>query len=116
MTVVMTVVLLFGAAIGIGLGSARFKILALLPAILMVAAGAVWSGVAAGLEFRFIALAVLVSIVSLQVGYVASFLAPGFIVPKHLRVRTLPGFDGGTAATQPRAPKGLRSKDTIGAG
>jgi hypothetical protein len=87
MTMVMTVVPLFGAAIGISLGLARFKVLALLPAILIVAAGAIGSGLAAGLEFRFIALAVLAGVVAPQVGYLASFLAASSTVAKHLRVR-----------------------------
>jgi hypothetical protein len=116
MTVVITVVLLFGAAIGIGLGLGRFKVLALLPAIVIVVVGAIWSGVAAGLGFSFTTFAVLLGVVSLQVGYLASFLALGFIVAKHLRVRTLPGFNHRTATAQPRPPKGLRSTDTIRAG
>jgi hypothetical protein len=87
MTMVMTVVPLFGAAIGISLGLARFKVFALLPAILIVAASAIGGGLAAGLEFRFIALAVLVAVVSPQITYLASFLAASSPVAKHLRVR-----------------------------
>jgi hypothetical protein len=87
MTMVMTVVPLFGAAIGLSLGLARFKVFALLPAILIVAAGAIGGGLAAGLEFRFIALAVLLAVVSPQIAYLASFLAAGSTVTKHLRVR-----------------------------
>lgn len=78
MTMGMTVVLLFGAAIGLSLGLARFKVFALLPVILFLAAGAIGSGLADGLEFRFIALAVLVAVVSPQIAYLASFLAAGY--------------------------------------
>jgi hypothetical protein len=83
MTMVMTVVL-FGAAIGIVLGSARFKVLALLP-VLILAAGAIGSRVAAGLEFRAVVL--LAAVVSPQITYLASFLAAGFMVAKYQRLR-----------------------------
>jgi hypothetical protein len=87
MTIMMTAVLIFGAAIGIVLGLARFKVLALLPVVVIIAAGAIGSGIASGLEFRAIALAVLVAVVSPQIAYLASFLAAGFIVARHLRSR-----------------------------
>jgi hypothetical protein len=78
----MMVALICGIAGGIGLGLARFKILALLPVILIVAAGAIGSGLATGLEPRLIALAVLVAVVSPQIAYLVSFLVAGFIVTK----------------------------------
>jgi hypothetical protein len=87
MTMVMTVVPLFGAAIGLTLGLARFKVFALLPAILIVAAIAIGDALVAGLEFRFIALAVLIAVVSPQIAYLAGFLAASSTVAKHLRVR-----------------------------
>jgi hypothetical protein len=87
MTMVMTVVPLLGAAIGLSVGLARFKVFALLPAILIVAACAIGGGLAAGLELRFIALAVLVGVVSPQIAYLAGFLAASSPVAKHLRVR-----------------------------
>jgi hypothetical protein len=87
MTMVMTVVPLFGAGIGLTLGLARFKVFALLPAILIVAAGAIGGGLAAGFEFRFIALAVLVAVASSQIAYLAGFLAASSTAAKHLRVR-----------------------------
>jgi hypothetical protein len=46
----MLAALIYGVAAGIGLGLARFKILALLPAILIVAAGTIGSDLATGLE------------------------------------------------------------------
>jgi hypothetical protein len=85
----MMAVLIFGSAAGIGLGLARFRVLTLLPAILIVAAGVFGSGVATGLRFRFIGLAVLVAIVSLQVAYLVSFLTAGIIIAKYLRRRAL---------------------------
>jgi hypothetical protein len=91
----MTAVLIFGAAAGIGLGLGRFKIFALLPAILIVAAGTFGNGLATGLELRFIGLAVLEAVVSLQIAYLVSFLIAGFITAKYLRVRAtsnVPGF------------------------
>jgi hypothetical protein len=85
----MTAVLIFGAAPGIGLGLARFKIFALLPAILIVAAGTLGSDLAAGLDFRFIGLAVLVAVISLQIAYLLSFLTAAFVVAKYLRARAM---------------------------
>jgi hypothetical protein len=87
MTMVMTVVPVFGAGIGLTLGLARFKVFALIPAILIVGAIAIVGGLVAGLEFRFIALAVLVAVVSPQIAYLASFLTASSTVAKHLRVR-----------------------------
>ena len=43
----MTVILIFGAAAGIILGLGRFKVLALLPVILIVGASAIANGVRA---------------------------------------------------------------------
>ncbi len=85
----MMVALICGVAAGIGLGLARFKILALLPVILIVAAGTIGSGLATGLEPRLIALAVLVAVVSPQIAYLVSFLVAGFIVTKYLRIRAI---------------------------
>jgi hypothetical protein len=85
----MLAALIYGVAAGIGVGLARFKILALLPVILIVAAGTIGSALATGLEPRFMALAVPVAVVSLQIAYLVSFLAAGFIVAKYLRVRAM---------------------------
>ena len=71
----MTVVLIFGAVAGIILELGRFKILALLPVIVIVAAGAIVNGLATGLEPRIIAFGVLVAVASPQIGYLVS-LAP----------------------------------------
>jgi hypothetical protein len=87
--VAMMAVLIFGAAAGIGLGLARFKVCALLPAILIIAAATFASGIATGLGFRFIGLTVLATIVSLQVGYLVSFFAAGFVIAKWLHVRAM---------------------------
>lgn len=87
--IAMTAVLIFGAAAGIGLGLARFKVLALLPAILIVAAGTFGSGLATSLEFRFIGIAVPMAVASLQIAYLVGFLAVGFIVTKYLRARAM---------------------------
>jgi hypothetical protein len=85
----MMVALVCGVVAGIGLGVARFKILALLLVILIVAAGTIGRGLATGLESRFIALAVLVAVVSPQIAYLFSFVAAGFVVAKYLRVRAM---------------------------
>jgi hypothetical protein len=87
--IAMLAALIYGVAAGVGLGLARFKILALLPAILIVAAGTIGSDLATGLEHRFIALTVLVAVVSAQIAYLVSFLVAGFIVAKYLRVRAM---------------------------
>jgi hypothetical protein len=83
----MMAVLIFGAAAGIGLGLARFKVLALLPAMLIIVAATFASGIATGLELRSIGLAVLATVVSLQIAYFVSFLAVGFVIAKFLRIR-----------------------------
>jgi hypothetical protein len=85
----MTAVLILGAAAGTSLGLARFKIFALLPAILIVAAGTFGSGLASGLEFRFIGMAVVGAIVSLQVGYLLGLLGVGFVAAGYLRIRSV---------------------------
>ena len=77
----MTVVLIFGAVAGIILELGRFKILALLPVIVIVAAGAIANGLATGLEPRIIAFGVLVAVASPQIGYLVSSFA------EYLRVR-----------------------------
>lgn len=84
----MTAILIFGAAAGIGLGLFQFKIFALPPAIMIIAAGTLGSGLASGLEFRFIGTTVLAAVASLQVGFLLTFLAAAFVVTKYLRIRT----------------------------
>ncbi len=81
----MTVVLIFGAGAGVILGLGRFKVLALLPVIVIVAAGAIGNGLATGLEPRIIAFGVLVAVVCPQIGYLVSSFAADFA--EYLRVR-----------------------------
>jgi hypothetical protein len=82
----MIAILIFGAVAGIGLGLVRFKIFVLPPAIMIVAAGAFGSGLVSGLEFYFIGMTVLAAIVSLQIGFLLTFLAAGFVVARYLRI------------------------------
>jgi hypothetical protein len=84
----MTAILIFGAVAGIGLGLVRFKVFALPPAIMIVAAGTFGSGLVSGLEFYFIGMTVLAAIVFLQIGFLLTFLAAGFVVTKYLRARS----------------------------
>jgi hypothetical protein len=74
----MTAILIFGAVAGIGLGSFRFKVFALPPAIMIVAAGTFGSGL----------VIVLAAIVSLQIGFLLTFLAASFVVARYLRMRS----------------------------
>jgi hypothetical protein len=78
----MTATLIFGAASGIGLGLARFQVLTLLPAILIVAAGTFGSGLASSLEFGVIGTTVPIAIVSLQIAYLPGFLVATLIFAK----------------------------------
>jgi hypothetical protein len=80
--IAMTAVLIFGAAAGIGLGLARFKVLALLPAILVVAASTFGSGLASSVEFSSIGMTVPIAVVSLQIAYLPGFLVAPFIFAK----------------------------------
>jgi hypothetical protein len=80
--IAMTAVLIFGSAAGIGLGLARFKVLALLPAILVVAASTFGSGLASSVELGYIGMAVPVAVVSLQIAYLPGFLVAPFIFAK----------------------------------
>jgi hypothetical protein len=82
----MIAILIFGAVAGIGLGLVRFKIFALPPAIVIVAAGTFGSGLVSGLEFYFIGMTVLAAIVSLQIGFLLTLLAAGFVVARYLRI------------------------------
>ncbi len=83
----MMAMLILGAAAGVILGLGRFKVLALLPVILIVLAGAIGNGVANGLEPRAIAFGTLMAIASPQIGYLVSSLGVSFIIAKLLRVR-----------------------------
>jgi len=83
----MTTALIFGAICGIGLGMARFKIFALLAAIPMVLAGVLVSGLASGMDLGVIGLAAVAAAASVQIAYLVSFLATGFIFAQYLRVR-----------------------------
>jgi len=84
----MIAILIFGAIAGIGLGLVRFKIFALPPAIMIIAAGTFASGLASGLEFYFVGMTVLAAIVSLQIAFLLTFLAAGFVVARYLRIRS----------------------------
>jgi hypothetical protein len=83
----MTVILIFGAAAGVILGLGRFKVLGLLPVILIVAAGVIAKGVATGLEPHIIAFGVLVGVASPQIGYLVSSIGVSYIAAQYLRVR-----------------------------
>jgi hypothetical protein len=84
----MIAILIFGAVAGIGLGLVRFKVFALPPAIMIVAAGAFGSGLVSGLEFYFIGMTVLAAIVSLQIGFLLTSLGAGFVVARYVRIRS----------------------------
>jgi len=84
----MIAILIFGAIAGIGLGLVRFKIFALPPAIMIIAAGTFGSGLVSGLEVYFVGMTVLAAIVSLQIAFLLTFLAAGFVVARYLRIRS----------------------------
>jgi hypothetical protein len=106
----MTTVLIFGAACGIGLGLARFKVFVLPPAMLIIAAGIFGSGIATGLEFRTIGLAVLAAVVSLQIAYLVSFLAAGFVIAKYLRGRAMSNLPVSLHAIQTEIGRQMRAE------
>jgi hypothetical protein len=71
---------ILGVAAGVILGLRHFKILALLPVILLVVAAAVADGVAARLHPRTTALVLLAFVVSPQIGYLIGSIAVSYIV------------------------------------
>jgi hypothetical protein len=75
----MTVILIFGAAAGVILGLRHFKVLTLLPVILLVAAAAIADGVVGRLDPRITALVVLAAVVSPQIGYLISSIFVSYI-------------------------------------
>jgi hypothetical protein len=83
----MIAILIFGAAVGIILGLGRFKVFALLPVILLFAAGTIARGIATGLEARTIAFGLLAAVASPQIAYVVSAIGTDFIVAEYLRLR-----------------------------
>jgi hypothetical protein len=79
----MAVILILGLVVGAVLAAGRFKVLALLPVILILAAGAV----ANSLDLRTIGLSLLVAVASPQIGYLVSSIAVKYIVAEYLRIR-----------------------------
>jgi len=106
----MTIVLIFGAVAGMILGLGRFKVLALLPVIVIVAAGAIGNGLASGLELRIIAFGVPVAVVCPQIGYLVSSLAAGYIVAEYLRVRATSRVPASLHAMQTEIGQQLRTE------
>ena len=82
----MTAILIFGAAVGAILGRCDFKVFALVPVMLLVAAGAVAIGVAT-LDLRTFAFGLLVAVVSPQIGYLVGSVGVDYMVAEYLRVR-----------------------------
>ena len=83
----MTAILIFGAAVGAILGRCDFKVFALVPVMLLVAADAVAIGVATGLDLRTITFGLLVAVVSPQIGYLVGSVGVDYMVAEYLRVR-----------------------------
>jgi hypothetical protein len=83
----MTVILIFGAAVGAILGLRHLKVFALVPVMLLVAAGAIANGAATGLDPRTIGFDLLVAVVSSQIGYLVTSVGVSYIVAECMRVR-----------------------------
>jgi hypothetical protein len=102
----MTVILIFGAAAGgVVLGLRHLKVFALLPVILLVAAGAIAIGVATGLHPRTIAFGLLMTVLSPQIGYLVSAIG----VPEFLRARAANRIAALLSATRTAIGQELRT-------
>jgi hypothetical protein len=102
----MTVILIFGAAAGgVVLGWRHLKVFALLPVILLVAAGAIAIGVATSLNPRTIAFGLLMTVLSPQIGYLVSAIG----VPEFLRVRATNRIAALLSATRTAIGQELRT-------
>jgi hypothetical protein len=102
----MTVILIFGAAAGgVVLGWRHRKVFALLPVILLVAAGAIAIGVATSLNPRTIAFGLLMTVLSPQIGYLVSAIG----VPEFLRVRATNRIAALLSATRTAIGQELRT-------
>jgi hypothetical protein len=102
----MTVILIFGAAAGgVVLGLRHLKVFALLPVILLVAAGAIAIGVATSLNPRTIAFGLLMTVLSPQIGYLVSAIG----VPEFLRVRATNRIAALLSATRTAIGQELRT-------
>ena len=77
--------LTIGAVGGIILGF-RFRVLVLVPATLFVAGVVAAGGLAAGQQFRMIAVNIVLTAALLQVGYIVGCVT-GAVVPRHVRGR-----------------------------
>ena len=74
----MLAISLFCAALGVAVGT-RFKILVLGPAFVLALVSNISFGIAAGGGFREMAATLLISLVALQVGYLAGSLVSHFV-------------------------------------
>src|ERR1700728_4992504 len=79
----LIIILIVGAAAGTVLGLRPFKVVVLVPAVLLAVAAVVASGVATGLDPLPIALRLLATVASVQIGYVGSAIGVRYI----LRIR-----------------------------
>jgi len=74
----MLAISLLFAAVGVALGT-RFKVFVLGPAFVLALVTTISFGVAAGWGFREMAATLLISLVALQVGYLAGSLVSHFV-------------------------------------
>jgi hypothetical protein len=75
----MTAIVIVGAASGGFLGLRQFKVLVLVPAILLAATGIIINGVLAGLDYQDVGFDLLAIIVSLEIGYFVGSIASGLL-------------------------------------
>ena len=97
----MLAISLFCAALGVAVGT-RFKILVLGPAFVLALVSNISFGIAAGWGFREMAATLLISLVALQVGYLAGSLVSHFVLDGPFQAR-----DRLDASLSPLGPTGL---------
>jgi hypothetical protein len=105
----MTAIAIFGAAAGVILGLCHFRVFALLPVVLIFAAGAVVGGVATGLERSSILLGLLAAVASPQIGYLASSIAVTYLIAEYLRIRATGKLPASLHAMQAEIGRELKS-------
>ena len=80
----MTIILIFGAAVGAILGFRHFKVLALAPLIVFGVAGIVAVGIATGVDPHNIIICLLAAVACPQIGYLMGSIRPS-ITPRQPR-------------------------------
>jgi hypothetical protein len=83
----MIAIAIFGVLAGLALGLSRYRVFALLPMILLVAAAAIAQGIVRGLDPGQIAVGTSLALASPQIGYLIIPVMDCFVVARFVAAR-----------------------------